>query len=100
MQKFVLLCLLFISSLNITHAKELPDFTGLVEEYGEAVVNISTVQTQQIAGGQVFQKFLIFRKILLFSNFFADICSPFQAQENMNPSRLAQDSLLAKTAIF
>ena len=54
MQKFVLLCLLFISSLNITHAKELPDFTGLVEEYGEAVVNISTVQTQQIAGGQIF----------------------------------------------
>lgn len=30
------------------HAKDLPDFTDLVEKHGQAVVNISTVQTQQL----------------------------------------------------
>ena len=53
MQKF-LLSLLFFSSIGFVSAKELPDFTGLVEQYGAAVVNISTIQTQQISGGQIF----------------------------------------------
>lgn len=33
-----------VFAANITQAKELPDFTGLVEKYGAAVVNISTTQ--------------------------------------------------------
>ena len=40
-----LLCLLFLGS-NVAQAQlnQLPDFTGLVEKYGTAVVNISATQ--------------------------------------------------------
>lgn len=50
------ICLLvaaFMLSASL-HAKDLPDFTDLVEKHGQAVVNISTVQTQQIDANHFF----------------------------------------------
>ncbi|MCG6971086.1 MAG: hypothetical protein LJE85_15055, partial [Gammaproteobacteria bacterium] len=38
------LLLFFAVAVAPAHAKELPDFTELVEKYGAAVVNISTTQ--------------------------------------------------------
>jgi len=44
-KSFVLLCLFAISGAVLAQARELPDFTSLVEQQGPAVVNISTTQT-------------------------------------------------------
>ncbi|MCW5600641.1 DegQ family serine endoprotease [Nitrosomonas sp.] len=96
MQKFVLLCLLFISSLNITHAKELPDFTGLVEEYGEAVVNISTVQTQQIAGGQVFPEIPNLPEDSPFFEFFRRYMQPFSGPRKYESKSLGSGFIISK----
>ena len=96
MQKFVLLCLLFISSLNITHAKELPDFTGLVEEYGEAVVNISTVQTQQIAGGQIFPEIPNLPEDSPFFEFFRRYMQPFSGPRKYESKSLGSGFIISK----
>src|SRR5687768_12758495 len=42
--KFILMALLGFSTTVLAQIQELPDFTGLVEREGAAVVNISTVQ--------------------------------------------------------
>jgi serine protease Do len=44
-KSFGLLCLFAISGTVLAQARELPDFTRLVEQQGPAVVNISTTQT-------------------------------------------------------
>ncbi len=51
MQKILALCVLLISFTAPSFAKELPDFTDLVEKQGAAVVNISTVQTVHANNG-------------------------------------------------
>ncbi|MDZ4255274.1 MAG: trypsin-like peptidase domain-containing protein, partial [Sulfuritalea sp.] len=45
MRKILLLWLLLLPLSTYTQARELPDFTELVEKQGPAVVNISTAQT-------------------------------------------------------
>jgi serine protease Do len=54
MHKILALGALLISFTSSVLAKDLPDFTDLVEKQGAAVVNISTVQTVH-NGGQGFQ---------------------------------------------
>jgi serine protease Do len=54
MHKILALGALLISFTSSVLAKDLPDFTDLVEKQGAAVVNISTVQTMH-NGGQGFQ---------------------------------------------
>ena len=51
--KFILMALLGFSTTVFAQIQELPDFTGLVEREGPAVVNISTVQASSV-GSQVF----------------------------------------------
>jgi len=41
----------FLLGLSVASAQELPDFTGIVEDHGSAVVNISTTQKVQTGGG-------------------------------------------------
>ena len=54
--KFLLVVLLGISTSTFAEApaRELPDFTGLVEREGPSVVNISTVQSGSAAAGHAF----------------------------------------------
>jgi serine protease Do len=54
--KFVLAALFSLSTTVFaqTSARELPDFTGLVEKEGAAVVNISTVQASTMTSNQPF----------------------------------------------
>ena len=40
--------LLLIKGMTLAHAASFPDFTGIVEQYSPAVVNIST--TQKVSG--------------------------------------------------
>lgn len=45
----VIVFLVSVPGLTLAAAPQLPDFTGMVEKYGPAVVNISTKQKQQIS---------------------------------------------------
>ena len=45
MKRVIAFFALFLSLTAFSHARELPDFTELVEKQGVAVVNISTTQT-------------------------------------------------------
>ncbi len=45
MRKILLLCMLLLPLGAVAQARDLPDFTELVEKQGPAVVNISTAQT-------------------------------------------------------
>jgi serine protease Do len=96
MQKFVLLCLLIISSISSVHSKELPDFTGLVEQYGEAVVNISTVQTQQIAGGQIFPEIPNLPEDSPFFEFFRRHMQPFSGPRKYESRSLGSGFIISK----
>ncbi len=53
-KRLLVLSGLFFAFVNPVLAKELPDFTELVEKQGAAVVNISTVQTVHGGGGPGF----------------------------------------------
>ena len=53
MLQLILITLLFYSSTALAQANELPDFTGLVEKHGAAVVNISAVQNLTTLNNQV-----------------------------------------------
>ncbi|MCO6426528.1 DegQ family serine endoprotease [Nitrosomonas communis] len=96
MQKFVLLCLLLISSTSFVHSKELPDFTDLVEQHGEAVVNISTVQTQQITGGQIFPEIPNIPEDSPFFEFFRRYMQPFSAPRKYESRSLGSGFILSK----
>ncbi|MDO8437525.1 MAG: DegQ family serine endoprotease [Nitrosomonadaceae bacterium] len=54
MYKFILMILFGLSSVASAQIRELPDFTDLVEKQGAAVVNISTVQTQNTLTNRTF----------------------------------------------
>ena len=53
MHKFILLVLFGFSLPTFAQTNELPDFTGLIEAQGIAVVNISTIQTHSQSRNQV-----------------------------------------------
>ncbi len=52
--KFTLVALFGLSTTVAAQTRELPDFTGLVDKHGAAVVNISTVQAPSIASNRFF----------------------------------------------
>lgn len=96
------ICLLvaaFMLSASL-HAKDLPDFTDLVEKHGQAVVNISTVQTQQIDANHFFPGIPNIPEDSPFYEFFRRHMQPFPARENMNPVHWAQVSSSVRMVIF
>lgn len=96
MQKIVLLCFLIISSIGFVHSKELPDFTGLVEQYGEAVVNISTVQTQQIPGSQMLPEIPNIPEDSPFFEFFRRYMQPFSGPRRYESKSLGSGFIISK----
>lgn len=95
MQKFFL-SLLFFTSIGLVNAKELPDFTGLVEQYGAAVVNISTIQTQQIPGGQIFPEIPNLPEDSPFYDFFRRHMQPFSAPRKFESRSLGSGFIISK----
>ena len=51
LKKVLLVWVVYIWTISFSFAKELPDFTELVEKQGSAVVNISTIHTVRNDGG-------------------------------------------------
>lgn len=96
MPKIVLLCILIYSSISFVHSKELPDFTGLVEQYGAAVVNISTVQTQQIPGAQIFPEIPNIPEDSPFFEFFRRYMQPFSGPRRYESKSLGSGFIISK----
>lgn len=51
MLRKIFLIVILIAGTSAAQARELPDFTALVEKYGSTVVNVSTTQTVQTSQG-------------------------------------------------
>jgi len=77
-------------------AKELPDFTDLVEKYGQAVVNISTVQTQQIGVGQFLPEIPNIPEDSPFYDFFRRHIQPFSGPRKYESHSLGSGFIISK----
>lgn len=77
-------------------AKDLPDFTDLVEKYGQAVVNISTVQTQQVGVGQFLPEFPNIPEDSPFYDFFRRHIQPFSGPRKYESHSLGSGFIISK----
>ncbi|MBL80097.1 MAG: protease Do [Nitrosomonadaceae bacterium] len=68
--KFILIISFLVSFPIFAQARELPNFTDLVDEHGAAVVNISTVQTHTKSRNQIFPRIPNFPENSPFYEFF------------------------------
>lgn len=95
MHKFVLLLLLIISPAVFSKTKDLPDFTGLVEKYGAAVVNISTTQTQHIASNSIFPELPNIPENSPFHEFFRRHMQPFAMPKKTEPRSMGSGFIIS-----
>ena len=77
-------------------AKDLPDFTDLVEKHGQAVVNISTVQTQQIGVSQFLQEMPNIPEDSPFYEFFRRHIQPFSGPRKYESHSLGSGFIISK----
>lgn len=78
------------------HAKDLPDFTDLVEKHGQAVVNISTVQTQQIGANHFFPGIPNIPEDSPFYEFFRRHMQPFSGPKKYESRSLGSGFIISK----
>lgn len=77
-------------------AKDLPDFTDLVEKHGQAVVNISTVQTQQIDANHFFPGVPNIPEDSPFYEFFRRHMQPFSGPRKYESRSLGSGFIISK----
>lgn len=92
------LCLLLLVTLLPVQlrAQGLPDFTGLVEKHGQAVVNISTVQMQQIGASQFFPEMPNIPEDSPFYEFFRRYMQPFSAPRKYESRSLGSGFIISQ----
>lgn len=99
-RKHILAIYLFIVALIALpaslHAKELPDFTDLVEQQGRAVVNISTVQTQQIDANHFLPEIPNIPEDSPFYEFFRRHMQPFSGPRKYESRSLGSGFIISK----
>lgn len=96
MLRYIVFILTFvISSVAFAQKKELPDFTGLVEKYGAAVVNISTVQAQRDAMAQLFPDMPNIPEDSPFYEFFRRHMQPFSAPRKAEPRSMGSGFIIS-----
>jgi serine protease Do len=97
LRKYFLLVFLLISPVVYAQENKLPDFTGLVENHGAAVVNISTVQKQPTNGDQIFQEILPnIPKDSPFYEFFRRHMQPFSSPRRAQPRSMGSGFIISK----
>lgn len=90
-----LLVAAFIISTPL-HAKDLPDFTDLVEKHGQAVVNISTVQTQQMDASHFFPEMPDIPEDSPFYDFLRKHMQPFSGPRKYESRSLGSGFIISK----
>lgn len=94
-QYVILIIILVISSTVCAQTGKLPDFTGLVDKYGSAVVNISTVQTQRDAMAQFFPDLPNIPEDSPFYEFFRRHMQPFSAPRKAEPRSMGSGFIIS-----
>lgn len=95
MFQFLLISLLLSPSIVLAQANELPDFTGLVEKHGAAVVNISAVQAQNILNNQILPEIPGIPENSPFYDFFKKHMQPFPAPRKSEPKSLGSGFIIS-----
>ncbi len=93
--RFILISILLSSSIAFSQANELPDFTGLVEKHGTAVVNISAVQTLNALNGQALPEIPGIPENSPFYDFFKKHMQPFSAPRRSEPRSLGSGFIIS-----
>ena len=95
MLQLILITLFFYSSTALAQANELPDFTGLVEKHGAAVVNISAVQNLNTFNNQVLPEIPSIPENSPFYDFFKRHMQPFPAPRKSEPKSLGSGFIIS-----
>jgi len=95
MLQIILVSLLLSSSIAFAQANELPDFTGLVEKHGAAVVNISAVQNSNTLNNQVLPDLPNIPENSPFYDFFKRHMQPFSAPRKSEPRSLGSGFIIS-----
>ncbi|WP_309146168.1 DegQ family serine endoprotease [Nitrosomonas sp. Nm84] len=93
--RFIVISLFLSPFAVFAQANELPDFTGLVEKHGAAVVNISAVQTSNTLNGQVLPEIPGIPENSPFYDFFKRHMQPFPAPRRSEPKSLGSGFIIS-----
>jgi len=85
----------FYSSISLAQINELPDFTGLVEKHGVAVVNISAVQNINTLNNQMLPEIPGIPENSPFYDFFKRHMQPFPAPRKSEPKSLGSGFIIS-----
>jgi len=91
-----LVVMLLSLPLQANETLRLPDFTQLVETQGQAVVNISTVQNQQINAEQFFPKIPNLPEDSPFYDFFRRYMQPYSGPRKYESKSLGSGFIISK----
>ncbi len=95
MLRFILVLLFLYSSSVLAQTNQLPDFTGLVEKHGAAVVNISAVQNSSAVNNQVLPEIQGLPENSPFYDFFKRHMQPFPAPRKSEPKSLGSGFIIS-----
>jgi serine protease Do len=95
MLQFILIPLFLYSSVLFAQANELPDFTGLVEKHGTAVVNISAVQNLNVSNNQIIPELPGIPENSPFYDFFKRHMQPFPAPRKSEPKSMGSGFIIS-----
>jgi len=85
----------FYSAISLAQINELPDFTGLVEKHGVAVVNISAVQNINTLNNQMLPEIPGIPENSPFYDFFKRHMQPFPAPRKSEPKSLGSGFIIS-----
>ncbi|SER08821.1 serine protease Do [Nitrosomonas sp. Nm51] len=96
MVRYLVLWLIMVTASAVSaQTKELPNFTGLVDQYGATVVNISTIQTQKNAVTQLFPEIPNLPKDSPFYEFFRRHIEPFSTPRRSEPRSMGSGFIIS-----
>jgi len=95
MPQFILISLFLFSSTAFAQTNELPDFTGLVEKHGAAVVNISATQTSNTLNNHISPEMPGIPENSPFYDFFKRHMQPFPAPRKSEPKSLGSGFIIS-----
>lgn len=95
MFRFLLIVFISFPLTVLAQSAELPDFTGLVEKHGAAVVNISAVQNENNINNQVIPEIPGMPEDSPFYEFFRKHMQPFPAPRKSEPKSLGSGFIIS-----
>jgi serine protease Do len=95
MLRFLVVSLLLYTSSTLAQTGQLPDFAGLVEKHGAAVVNISAVQNSNTVSNQMLPEMPGIPENSPFYDFFKRHMQPFPAPRKSEPKSLGSGFIIS-----